>query len=678
MGAVQVASEILSLASATSTVPALVIDSRIALNRGEAVEAVALAEQASAIEPTSVAAAMALMAARTFAGDVEGGVRAAERLRESDQTRTIANAYRLGLETSIGGSIEEALRGLPDDRRDGGGLSAARFRAITASNRALLLKARGQAKEALEASDDAIAALAGAATDITEVSARLTHAWALAHLGDVEAAREACDVARRIASPGQRLEVAGEVAELEYYYGDHELARRALDEAERLEGEGRDQALLIKCLLVGARDVSKARAEFSTMVPGLLRTTVAFEARRILTQAYLARRDGSRDAHELALRAAHHAHGQGALLWESYAQVLAAVVADEDPSSVILAVAAHDATVISMAADLVAENVGRLNARALEILDQEAKRRPTRWRPFLRAQLEDDSNRRAAAMLLASVGDRSDVELIHHASRIHRDGGLLGYSRLLSKRVATPVEVLDLGRVRLRRGGQLIDGSSVRRKVLALLCFLVTKPSFSASREDVVESLWPDLDPDDGLNSLNQTAYFLRRVLEPGFQEALTAGFLRQDGETIWMDTELITSKATECLGAISKLPSPPSCEQALSLLDIYEAPFALDFTYEEWASRFRDPLHASVLRVVEQSLREGTAQRRFGPATQLAERALRLDPESDDLQVTLIGLYRANGAQAAAAERYAIYAASLRSMGLEVPTLEEVGTARG
>ena len=64
----------------------------------------------------------------------------------------------------------------------------------------------------------------------------------------------------------------------------------------------------------------------------------------------------------------------------------------------------------------------------------------------------------------------------------------------------------------------------IRRKVLALLCFLLTKPDMSSTRDQVLDALWPELDPVDALNSLNQTVYFLRRVLEERYVDDLRPG----------------------------------------------------------------------------------------------------------------------------------------------------------
>jgi DNA-binding SARP family transcriptional activator len=263
------------------------------------------------------------------------------------------------------------------------------------------------------------------------------------------------------------------------------------------------------------------------------------------------------------------------------------------------------------------------------------------------------------------------------AARARRDPSVQAYARQLARRLAAPVKVFDLGRVRIRVGERVIEGSQVRRKVLSLLCFLLTKPGFSASREDVTENLWPDLDPNDALNSLNQTVYFLRRVFEPAFREAISPGYVHQDGETIWLDTELVGAESLECGRLITSFDRAASVRQASSVLSIYSAPFALDFMYEDWAANYRDPLHASVLRVAEHAIRGATDRSEFNDGIALAERVLRLEPEADEVQLALIHFYRLTGAHAAAAEQYGRYAKSLRSLGVDPPPLSDLDAER-
>ena len=89
-------------------------------------------------------------------------------------------------------------------------------------------------------------------------------------------------------------------------------------------------------------------------------------------------------------------------------------------------------------------------------------------------------------------------------------------------------------------------GSAIRRKVLALLCFLLTKPTMSSTRDQVLDALWPELDP-DALNSLNQTVYFLRRVFEEEYVDDLSPGYLHHDSDLIWLDPDLVSSRSNEC-----------------------------------------------------------------------------------------------------------------------------------
>ncbi len=104
-----------------------------------------------------------------------------------------------------------------------------------------------------------------------------------------------------------------------------------------------------------------------------------------------------------------------------------------------------------------------------------------------------------------------------------------------------------------------------------------------------------------------------------------------------------------------------------------YNGRFALDFAYEEWASAFRDSLHAAYLRVMEHSVRLDMNAGHLARATFLAERAAEADPESEEVQLSLTRLYRQSGAHAAAAEQYGHYAQVMRDLGVEPLRLEDL-----
>lgn len=144
--------------------------------------------------------------------------------------------------------------------------------------------------------------------------------------------------------------------------------------------------------------------------------------------------------------------------------------------------------------------------------------------------------------------------------------------------------------------------------------------------------------------------------------------------DLIWLDPELVTSSSNECRRLIKALPFSPSPDQVSELIDAYEGRFALDFEYEEWASPYRDWLHASFLEIVERAVAEDTASGHFDRGINLARRVLDVDQSAENVEVSLLRLYRATGAHAAAAEQYSHYAAAMREqLGVEPPPLEAI-----
>ena len=205
-----------------------------------------------------------------------------------------------------------------------------------------------------------------------------------------------------------------------------------------------------------------------------------------------------------------------------------------------------------------------------------------------------------------------------------------------------------------------------------MLCYLITRPDMSATRDQVLDALWPDLDPEVAVNSLNQTIYFLRRVFEESYAEDLSPGYVHHDSDVVWLDTELISSRSIDCRQLIRELPPRPDPDDVDRLTRLYLGRFALDFEYEDWATAYRDPLHAAYLEIVERSVLDDFRTGHYDRGIAIARRALEVDPTAEQVEVCLLRLYRVTGAHSAAAEQYAHYAAVMREeLGVEPPPLE-------
>ena len=123
--------------------------------------------------------------------------------------------------------------------------------------------------------------------------------------------------------------------------------------------------------------------------------------------------------------------------------------------------------------------------------------------------------------------------------------------------------------------------------------------------------------------------------------------------------------------GPSARRPAPDQCR---SWSSTYAGRFALDFEYEEWAAPYRDWLHASFLEIVERAVTSDIETGHFERGIRLARRVLDVDPGAEQVEVSLLRLYRASGAHAAAAEQYGHYAAIMRDqLGIEPPPLESL-----
>jgi hypothetical protein len=75
---------------------------------------------------------------------------------------------------------------------------------------------------------------------------------------------------------------------------------------------------------------------------------------------------------------------------------------------------------------------------------------------------------------------------------------------------------LRSGFLRLGGAAGYREGWVALNKATALVKLLALAPHHSHHREQVMETLWPELDPKAAANNLYRTLHAARRVLEPG------------------------------------------------------------------------------------------------------------------------------------------------------------------
>jgi len=556
-----------------------------------------------------------------------------------------------------------------------------RYQGISLLNLSSTYWPLGNAQAAVSTGTEAIRVLefAGGCADVSAAHSNV--ARGLAYLGLWDEAqrhmRQAIDERDGIVEP----EVVAEAAELEVMFGDPGRGLIILDRAFSQSERRRDDPF---CRYVAARIALEhgltahaaellQQIEGDPWVPGFrsARLSLDLQIKATANPEDPGLPAACESAEQFALR-------QQAWLWWNNVRLTRALILPIDcVVDHLSTLKSGDAACLSIQAGNVVRRLAELDEESLELVRAEASLRPARWqwtlRRFLSSEERHPSRIKRAVELLETVGDAEDVVFLG-TFRKRKALRLPDAGRTLSRRLAPRLFVEDLGRVIVHIGDRTVPGTDIRRKVLSLLCYLLTRPQFTATREQVLEALWPEMDPEAGANSLNQSAYFLRRVLEPGCEDEASAGYLRSRADLIWLDPELVNSRSAECLKLMNATRRDPTPALVTKLAESYAGRFAVDFTYDDWASSFRDTLHASFLDRIERAVASDTRTGAFDRALSIAQLALQADPDAEQIELCLLRLYRRMGANAAAAEQYAHYVSVMREqLGVEPPPLESL-----
>ena len=553
---------------------------------------------------------------------------------------------------------------------------------ITQLNIGEFERTKGHAQAALEAANQAVKALQSSSAGHEIPAARLIRAWAWAHMNR---SREALDELELGISADFRVvsdEVRVEAASILAAYFDPTRAKNALaglGPTTEMPADLYDQYVVaLSDIDISEGLAARALDRLSAIDVELPHRESAFKSHVMTAKALAATLSGNPNAEALALTAHEQAVRQGAIRWEIQSAILLGALNGQAGLHVALQARGENVGVwVSVLAELFLSDLVDPSPIVDPIVAEQVEARPDRWRAGLRRALVGGSpaSQSRSASLLDAVGERSDVPALRAYARRSRSAATpSGVGRTLARRVADRVLVRDMGRVAMQVGRRTVEGDSVRRKVLALLCLLVTRPNMAATRDQVVDALWPDQDPGAASNSLNQTVYFLRRVFEPKYLDDVSPGYLRHETDLLWLDANLVQAESLICKEAIERARKSMDWSGIEFVSQRYRGRFALDFEYEDWSVSFRDNLHSSYLEVIERAVDDETNAARFDRAIELCRRALDVDPSCEEIERRLLRLYRTTGAHAAAEQQYRHYAAQLHDdLGILAPPLIEI-----
>ena len=222
---------------------------------------------------------------------------------------------------------------------------------------------------------------------------------------------------------------------------------------------------------------------------------------------------------------------------------------------------------------------------------------------------------------------------------------------------ASGVRAYLLGQFVVVVGGRAIaDDAWPRRKARQLFKYLLTRPRRRATRDEAVDLLWPDSDPEAAATNLRSAVYTIRRTLAAGELIVLdrdTVG-LRAGGE-FWTDADAFERAVAEAAAAAD--PSP-----LLEYADtLYTGDYLPDDLYEDWAAERREFLKRAWVALQKRLAREHEARGESERAATALRRLLAADPCDEDAAFELMRLLGRQGRRSDARRVYQQIVRSLR-----------------
>jgi len=216
---------------------------------------------------------------------------------------------------------------------------------------------------------------------------------------------------------------------------------------------------------------------------------------------------------------------------------------------------------------------------------------------------------------------------------------------------STELRIYLLGGFRVSLGDQEIPASRWRStKARDLIKLLALTQDQRLHRDQLMELLWPELEPKAAANNLYQVLFTARRILEPtGTHRFL----LLQDenlflcpGETVWVDVEAFRATINKAQGSYH-----PADYQAA--LDLYPGDLLPEDLYKDWADAPRESL-----RLEHQSHMLAYAQllERLGEYTSaigIFQEVHKLYPACEEAHVGLMRCYASLGQRQQAVRSY-------------------------
>jgi DNA-binding SARP family transcriptional activator len=174
----------------------------------------------------------------------------------------------------------------------------------------------------------------------------------------------------------------------------------------------------------------------------------------------------------------------------------------------------------------------------------------------------------------------------------------------LIQRNAVRVFVRSFGSLGIHRGGWTSPPSIIgRRRIRLLLGLLVANYDGGLTRDQAIDALWPDADPSSAINSLNQTVFQLRRLIEPGYREGESPQYVISNVDAVQLNHDLVETDLAALRDLRAALNRPADVASRTDvvhqIVDLVRGEYLADLKYEDWVSPAQLSVHSEIRSIL-------------------------------------------------------------------------------
>ena len=200
-----------------------------------------------------------------------------------------------------------------------------------------------------------------------------------------------------------------------------------------------------------------------------------------------------------------------------------------------------------------------------------------------------------------------------------------------------------------------VDGRAIpeeawrRRKPAAVLKLLALAPGHRLQREQLMDVLWPQLDPPAAAANLRKAVHHARRVLDSDDGGRMIASI----GELLCLPDEGLSVDVDEFRAAVDRARRTADPSDYSNAIELYHEGLLPEDRYEEWTIERRDELHAELLAILEELAGLLEAHGDVDAAARVVRRIVTEEPLREAAHAWLIRLYAIAGRRGEALQQY-------------------------